>query len=283
MGNNRVQTPVTKLLVVLGCMVISTGAQASDLQVKAGAAKAGSYGLEVTVGTTCTAGADVVVPDQDVGGTTTFEACVTLTAADVDILSSGNVTLQAGEKVTIQNGFSVASSANLTIATDHAMTGKAYVQDDSPAAEKLYRARFYVDVSTLSPGSGDAFDHFTAYSSSGVAQFRLRLVENGSNIDLIAIARDGGTYSTVTADPSVPSTYFAVEFEWKASDAGSTNGHLDVWVDNSPVTGLSNLDNQYGEIDYVRWGAVEGVDSTTTGTMKLDEFISQRSSSTIGP
>ena len=55
-----------------------------------------------------------------------------------------------------------------------------------------------------------------------------------------------------------------------------------VWVDGSPVAGLSSLDNESGQIDYVRWGAVDGVDSTTSGTMKLDEFVSQRSSSMIG-
>jgi len=269
-------------LFILTGLVIAAGSWASDLEVKTGAAKAGTYGLEVSVGTTCTADADAVIPTQTVGGTVTFEGCLTLTAADVDVLSSGDVTLRAGNRITLQNGFSVASAANLTVEIDQALTGRAYVQDDSPSAEQLYRARFYIDLSSLSPGSSDTFDHFTAYSNSGAAQFQLRLVENGSNIDLVVAARDGGTFPSVTADSSLPSSYFAVEFEWEASDTGSSNGHLDVWVDGSPVTGLSSLDNENGQIDFVRWGAVDGVESTTTGTMNLDEFVSQRSSSTIG-
>jgi hypothetical protein len=275
MGNTRVRKPANVLLVMLGCVAVSTGARASDLQVVAGAKKAGSFGLEVTVGSTCSSDADLVVPDQTVGSTTTFEGCLTVTAANVDVTSAGDLTLQAGEKVTLQNGFSVAASGNLTVAID-------YVQDDSPAAEKLYRARFYVDVSSLSPGSGDSFDHFTAYANSGATQFEIQLEENGSNIDLVVSARDGGTFSTATASSSLPGTYLAVEFEWMASAAGQSNGHLDVWLDGSPVTGLANLDNETGQIDYVRWGAVDGVDSTTTGTMNLDEFVSQRSSSMIG-
>ena len=87
---------------------------------------------------------------------------------------------------------------------------------------------------------------------------------------------------TIRVDSSLPSGYFAVEFEWKASDAGSSNGHLDVWVDGSAVSGLSGLDNETRRIDYVRWGAVDGVDSTPSGKMNLDEFVSQRSSSMIG-
>jgi hypothetical protein len=282
MGNTRVRKPANVLLVMLGCVAVSTGARASDLQVVAGAKKAGSFGLEVTVGSTCSSDADLVVPDQTVGSTTTFEGCLTVTAANVDVTSAGDLTLQAGEKVTLQNGFSVAASGNLTVAIDQSMTGRAYVQDDSPAAEKLYRARFYVDVSSLSPGSGDSFDHFTAYANSGATQFEIQLEENGSNIDLVVSARDGGTFSTATASSSLPGTYLAVEFEWMASAAGQSNGHLDVWLDGSPVTGLANLDNETGQIDYVRWGAVDGVDSTTTGTMNLDEFVSQRSSSMIG-
>ena len=269
-------------VLILVMTVISAGSWASDLLVKAGAAKAGSFGLEVTVGSTCSGDADLVVPDQTVGGTTSFEGCLTLTAANVDVLSSGDVTLRAGDSIAIDNGFSVASSAKLTLTIDQALTGRAYVQDNSPSAEQLYRARVYVDLSSLSPGSLDTFDHFTAYASGGAVQFDLRLEDSGANIALVASARDGGSFSTVTADSSLPSTYFAVEFEWKASDAGSSNGHLDVWVDGSAVTGLSSLDNEAGQIDFVRWGAVDGVDSTTSGTMNLDEFVSQRSSSTIG-
>jgi len=270
------------ILFISGAMIIAGGSWASDLQVTAEAAKAGNFGLGVTVGSTCSGDADVVVPDQTVGGTTSFEGCLTLTAADVDVLSSGDVTFRAGDRITLQNGFSVASAANVTLAIDGALTGRAYVQDDSPSAEQLYRARFYVDLSSLSPGTLDTFDHFTAYGSGGTAQFDLRLEDSGADIALVASARDGVSYSSVTADSSLPSTYFAIEFEWKASDTGLSNGHLDVWVDGSQVTGLSGLDNESGLIDYVRWGVVDGVASTTSGTMNLDEFVSQRSSSMIG-
>ncbi len=103
---------------ILVMTVITAGSWASDLAVKAGAAKSGSFGLEVTVGSTCSGDADLVVPDQTVGGTTSFEGCLTLTAANVDVLSSGDVTLRAGDSIAIQNGFSVASSGNLTLAID---------------------------------------------------------------------------------------------------------------------------------------------------------------------
>jgi len=266
---------------MLGGLAIAGSSWASDLTVKAGAARAGSYGLEVAVGKTCTGDDDVVVPDQSVGSTETFEGCFSLTAADVDVLSSGDVTFQAGDRIALENGFSVASGGIFTAALDQGMTGRAYVQDDSPSAEKLYRARFYVDLLSLSPGSGDTFDHFTAYSGRA-EEFELRLEDNGSNVALVVSARDGVGTSSITAESILPTTYFAIEFEWKASDAGLANGHLDVWVDGIQVTGLSNLDNENGKIDFVRWGVVDNFENSTTGTINLDEFDSRRSSDPIG-
>jgi hypothetical protein len=277
-GNKRIQ----RFVIVICCLAIAGGAWASDLTVNAGAAKAGTFGLQVTVGKTCTADDDAVIPDQTVGGIVTFEGCLSLTAADVDVLSSGDVIFQAGDRITLQNGFSVASGGNFTAAIDQGLTGRAYVQDNSPSGEKLYRVRFYVDPSSLNPGSGDGFEHFTAYSSAGAWEFDLRLEDSGANVALVVTARDGGDTATTTADSAVPSTYFAIEFEWKASDSGMSNGYLDVWIDDVSVSGLSSLDNETRQIDMVRWGVVDGVTFASTGTMNLDEFVSQRSSATIG-
>ena len=269
------------ILVIIGVLMIVAGSWASDLDVTAGAARDGDFGLAVSVGTTCTSDADYMVPDGAIAGPATEEGCLTLTAANVDI-TAGSVTFTAGDRITLQNGFSVASGADFTAALDQGMTGRAYVQDNTPSAEQLYRARFYIDLSTLSPGSGVSFDHFSAYSSTGTPEFELQLEDSSDNVALVVNARDGGTVSSITADSSLPSSYFAVEFEWKASDTGLSNGHLDVWVDGSQVAGLSNLDNENGRIDYVRWGVVDAVDSSTTGTMNLDEFVSLRTSTPIG-
>jgi hypothetical protein len=278
MAYKRIQRSV----FVICCLAIAGGAWASDLTVKTGAtAKAGTYGLEVAVGKTCTADDDAVIPDQTVGGTVTFEGCLSLTAANVDILSSGDVTFQAGDKITLENGFSVASGANFTATLDQGLTGRAYVQDNSPSGEKLYRVRFYVDPSSLNPGSGDGFEHLTAYSGGGTWEFDLLLEDSGANVALVIEARNGVGFSSATAESSLPSTYFAIEFEWKASDVGMSNGHLDVWIDDVAASGLSGLDNETRQIDFVRWGVVDNV-TNATGTMNLDEFVSQRSSTPIG-
>ncbi|MFV2073694.1 MAG: hypothetical protein ACC742_13730 [Thermoanaerobaculales bacterium] len=281
MAHQKIHRSLFVTFCLLCCLAIAGGAWASSLTVNSGAAKAGTYGLEVTVGTTCTAAADYVVPDGLIAGPATEEGCLTLTAANVDI-TAGSVTFKAGDSMAFQNGFSVASGASFTATLDQGMTGRAYVQDNSPAGETLYRARLYVDLSSFSPGSGDGFEHFTAYSGAGTWQFDLRLEDSGADVALVVAARDGGGTATITADSAVPTTYFAIELEWKASDAGLSNGYLDVWIDGTPATGLSSLDNETRRIDLVRWGVVDNVTNATSGTMNLDEFVSQRSSTTIG-
>ena len=60
-----------------------------------------------------TVGLDVTVPDQDISNTQTFEACDTLTAADVDVLApGGDVTFLAGGSIVLESGFSVAAGAS---------------------------------------------------------------------------------------------------------------------------------------------------------------------------
>jgi hypothetical protein len=78
--------------------------------------------ITVTEGETvspCLAPTDLTLTAQSVDTTELFEACDTITAGpDFHVLSGGNVTLRAGESVTLLDGFDVASDATLTIELD---------------------------------------------------------------------------------------------------------------------------------------------------------------------
>ncbi len=282
MTSAGVKSRMTTTLGTLICLAASGLVGATSLEVKASAARAGGYGLEVAVGTSCTSDQEAVVPAGGISDTRTYEGCRTVTAGDVDVLAGADVTLRAGDRVVLGNGFSVANGSAFTAAISPALTGRGFVQDDSPTAEGLYRARFYLDPANLTAGPGDGFEHFAAYTGAGVRVFDLRLEESGADLALVATARDGSGTSSVTAAPALPASYFAVEVEWKASDPGAANGSLRLWVDGAQVTGLSGLDNATFRVDSVRWGVVDGLESTTTGSMNLDEFLSQRSAVPIG-
>jgi hypothetical protein len=156
----------------------------------------------------------------------------------------------------------------------------AYVEDDSPGAERRYRARFYVNANALAMASGDEFDLFTGFSAAGVPQLRVTVRRSGvQNLLRLAARRDDGVFVETPpgSEIALPREWHSVEIDWKASSAaGSNDGALAVWLDGQSRTGLSAIDNDTAQVGLVRWGATEGVEATTTGSFVLDEFDSRR-------
>ncbi|HSL29655.1 MAG TPA: hypothetical protein VK900_10680, partial [Anaerolineales bacterium] len=64
--------------------------------------------------------------------------------------------------------------------------------------------------------------------------------------------------------------------------AGASNGGLTIWIDESPRSSLTTIDNDTRRIDRVRLGAVAGIDDGTRGTYYFDAFESRRATY-IGP
>ncbi len=164
----------------------------------------------------------------------------------------------------------------------------AYVQDNSPSADGAYRVRFYVNPRLLTI-SGSGFDVFAAYdgtdpvppANSGNPAFRVTIQQSGSQKQLTAFARlNSGNESQITAPINIANGWRSIEVDW-ANGAGT--GHLNLWVDGkAQTTGLTALTNSNETINYVRWGAVSGLDGNSSGSFRLDDFASQRSGY-IGP
>jgi len=162
----------------------------------------------------------------------------------------------------------------------------AFVQTSHPTSESLYRARFYVNLLSLSMSNGDEFELFSAYdgadpvppATSGNALLRAVVRHTASENWLSVFVRlDNGTEAEIPSTIELANGWRVVELNWvKSTAAGANNGRLDLWVDGVARTGLSGLDNDVAAINYGRWGAVAGVDSGTSGTVKLDDFASQR-------
>jgi hypothetical protein len=168
----------------------------------------------------------------------------------------------------------------------------AYVQSSHPSAETAYRVRFYVNVRGLAMGNADEFDLFDAYdgadptppTTTGNIVFRVVVRGSGGQKVLSAFVRtDAGTETEVPTPVTLVNGWRMVEVDWlKATSAGANNGHLTLWVDGVQKDSLASLGNANSTINYARLGSVGGVDAATSGTMDLDEFVSQRSGY-IGP
>ena len=165
-------------------------------------------------------------------------------------------------------------------------TAGLFVQDDLPANEDRYRARFYFDTNGFDPG--EALNH---------RRTRLLIVFEESPIRRVAavvLRRLGGAYSVMGRarldDNSQANTGFVsitdgahfVEIDWRRSSGPDANdGSFEIRLDGTPAGTLANLDNSVSSVDFVRMGALS-VKTGASGTLYFDEFESRRASA-IGP
>ena len=66
-----------------------------------------------------------------------------------------------------------------------------------------------------------------------------------------------------------------------SSGAGANNGSLKLSIDGQLKQTLSGNDNDTRQVDYIRLGAVAGIDSNTRGTLYLDDFRSWDSTAAV--
>jgi hypothetical protein len=173
------------------------GEAAGFLEVNAAAARTGSFGLEVTIGGACPFTNDLLIepPPATISGDSS--ACETIEASGVEVVAPG-ATFRAGTQVALGNDFSVGSDVSFEAVLDESFTtGFAYVQDDSPAAEKRFHVRFDLNLDAATLEEPDLLHHLGGYSSAGMLQFRLSLQRNASlseNRLLVAARTNSGSF-----------------------------------------------------------------------------------------
>lgn len=200
-----------------------------------------------------------------------FLACNKLSASQVQ--TSAITTFKSGVSIELHDQFSVATDSTFKVMMDNTLAQFSFVQDDSPSAEQVYNARFYLNpqhiVSLLA--INDELDIFTGYSQNGNLQFRLMLTNSG----LVVAARENdGAYRVATPVTITDSVWFTVTLSFKA---GSGNGLATISINDGIHSGITNLINDTAQIDSVRLGAVSGILTQEEYTsFNLDAFSSWR-------
>ena len=152
-----------------------------------------------------------------------------------------------------------------------------YVQDDTPAAEPRYRARFYFDPNSITMRSNDTHAIFIGYTGNETQVLRVELLRAPSAYQLrVGLYNDGNAWTNSTAF-TISDAPHAIEVDWRASTAaGANSGALAFWLDGTQVAALSGVDNDTRRIDRIRLGPVSGIDANTRGTELFDSFVSRR-------
>ena len=162
-------------------------------------------------------------------------------------------------------------------------TQVAYVQDDTPANETVYRASFQMDPTNLNLGANDRFTVlFGRDQDQSTGTLRLEMRRNATNRMRLmgAVKKNDGTFSVtnnpvkwlVVGNQPIGIMVEAV-FEFGASGGGSIKVTR---LDTNGSTMNDGINNGNFNLDLVRFGAPRDVDAGTTGSLYLDEFESFR-------
>ena len=269
-------------LSVAVCAAASGGsALASSVEVSTAAKFFDTYGARFDVASTCSSDNNETVTGTL--ATVDVEACDTILA---DATITGAATFTAGDRVVLQNGFSVGSGASLTVAIDTSLYPDAYLQDDTPDGETVYAARFYVNPSGLTLGDTDRFQHFVARDGAGAPVLTLGIKYNAGLAEVrafIEAVQDNG--SVRSTEVELDELVLDDAYQWLevGFTAGAGAGEAYLCVDSeSTCATLDNLDNGTKAVESVRWGAMGVPSSQDLGSLDVDQFESQRALM-IGP
>jgi hypothetical protein len=159
-------------------------------------------------------------------------------------------------------------------------TSPLYVEDDTPADEDRYRARFYFDPNDFDPGESQGHLRtriFIAFEEAPTRRLAaVVLKRQGGNYGLMLRCRlDSGAQADTGFVP-ISNGPHAVEIDWRRSSGASANdGQCRLYSDDSLVGAMSNLDNSVSAVDFARLGALS-VKTGASGTLFWDEFESRR-------
>lgn len=195
-----------------------------------------------------------------------------LSAWSSSVTDSGDLSVNAAAALVGSFGLKAVIDSN----------GAIYVQDNTPASESSYHARFYFDPNSIPMAAGNA--HYIFVGRNGTVEiFRVEFRRNNGKYEVRAQAANDGTGYLNTPWSVISDASHYIEIDWKASSAaGAKNGYIKLLIDNVLKGTKSGIDNDTRRVDDARLGPSGSIDTGTRGTYYFDAFESRKLTS-IGP
>lgn len=183
----------------------------------------------------------------------------------------------------VTNGAAIDGTFGMAITFNPATTTRAYVEDATPTAETHYVFRYRFDPNETVMDNNKRYKQFTAFRETP-SQYRAINVTyrkgDGAGINFVRVKSHENPASSLwqTSDwVTLPEGPSVLEVDWtRSSGPGAADGVMRVWLDGVLMDTVNNLDNDEVNVDFVRWGAVGGVDLNTDGVQYFDLFESFR-------
>ncbi len=242
----------------------------------------------INVGTLALGSYTVSVRARDTLGN--WSAVTTLplvtTALFADGFESGSFSawssaVNAPTRITVGNG-AAAQAGTYGMAAQISGGTSGYVQDNTPAAETTYNARFYLNPNTAGLANLTPYTIFRALNNANAERFNVQLRVTGGTYQVRAVlTRNGGTNASGWFN--VPGSAFtAVETIWRRVGNNLAIQLYTGGILRQTVTGTSSTATQAQyRIDTVRLGP-QGTLTGASGTIYVDSFVSTRTTA-VGP
>jgi hypothetical protein len=147
------------------------------------------------------------------------------------------------------------------------------------SAKSRFRTRLYVDPNGLTMASGNEFN----LNQGNNWQYTVSLNYSGG-YRIRAMILDDGWDSHLTSYYSISDAPHYIEIDWtRASGAGANNGSLSLWIDGALRETVSGIDNDTWTLQYIYYGAPDGIDAGTSGDFYMDQIVANDDGSEIGP
>ncbi len=198
------------------------------------------------------------------------------------VVLGGLITSQAyAAALSVTNAAALTGNFGLEV-TMQGDTANAFVRDNSPDSETVFRANFQLKRNTIS---------FVA-PNSNVVFFAMQETGPPPDKGVIRLTMgkfaDGRVFVRAFAGQNTPLNFrfiggtiitpatTVIGVEWVKSDPGADNGQLRLYRNGLLQQNRLDVKNDALDIDHVRFGAPSLVDASTTGSYYLDSYESFR-------
>lgn len=163
----------------------------------------------------------------------------------------------------------------------------AYVQDDTPASETVYRASFWLDPNTVTMNNFSRFPVLLLRDGGNIVRLQLQNRTDLNTYRMRAQIRNSAGTFVPAQDPGTGARFLPigdqpVEVTIQARFASAGQALLTLQVDGGVEyirDGFGNA-NQ-GTVNSVRFGGTRGIEANFNGSIYLDEFASFRTLNAI--
>lgn len=207
-------------------------------------------------------------------------ACILLIVAG----SSGAVEIAVTQDAALEGNY------GLEVRFDGLSTNTAYVHDDSPNNESVYRFSFRAALNDFDSEEGDVFYIVTARSAApnNLIRVWIRKRTDGSGLYQLRVITRRDSGSSDNRWTQVGGAGFGGNSTWvvewtKATAAGANDGRLRLWKNGNLIADSgATLDNDERTVGNIRMGHTNqinvsgNIQAGTTGTLYFDSFESYR-------